>query len=190
MGDARWTWIASGRTFDLRGVYNENPGRRFVRPFMVFLIAGGFFLFASTTLAFLSHRQPLTISAFEDGISLGLAAMGILFVLMLGPGATSITLGPGTVTLQYGERRSRVIDLEHRGSRITIHVYATTAPAWAQHLLIRTFPTNNPLTSDAFESLVEWAKQGGLRLEERLWQAYGATPYRIVTVIGRRSDRA
>jgi len=169
------------RTFDLQTVRDADPGRRFVRA-CASILPGGFLLFAVVLADFVLLGGSALLAEFEMGISLGIGALGLYFVLALGPGPTSLTIGPESVTLRYGEGRLQRRCLSSPGDTIQVQVFPDSYPEWARHILKRNVPANNPLTSEAYEYLEAWARGRGMSIDDRPSHAYGSTPRRVVRI--------
>jgi hypothetical protein len=169
------------RTFDLHRVSDADSGRSFVRACTSALL-GGFLLFAVVLGNLVLHGGPLLLAVFEMGIGFGFGALGLFFVVALGPGPTSLTIGPDSVTLHYGAARSQRRCLSSPGDTVQVQVFPDSYPECYRYMLKQIAPANNPLTSEAFDYLVAWARGRGMLVDDRPWRAYGATPRRIVKI--------
>jgi hypothetical protein len=156
---------------------------------MAILGTGGIILVLAVLIGFAIRGGPGFLAAAEVAIGLGLGAFGILSVLRFGPGPRTISFGREQVTICYGEDRSQVIDFTRSSTTLRIWVYPPTLPGGLPrplpfHVLLRFVPARNPLTPEAFDYLMSWAKVGGLRIDDTSLALYGDTPRRVVTLVG------
>lgn len=134
------------------------------------------------------HVREVWEGAAVVGVSLGFGILGIYSVFAFGPGATQIDIGPEAVTLRYGDRRTRRVDFRTPGSKLKLYVYPPTLPWGAarqgpRQVVLQFLPIRNPLTPDAYDFLIEWARRKGVRVEDRPWLADGPAPRRTVRLV-------
>ena len=161
-----------------------------MRAGMAILGTGGIILFFTILIGFSIRGGPEFPVAAYAAYGVGLGAFGFLSVLRFGPAPHEISCGNGQLTLRYSEQRSKVFDFKRSGTTLRILVYPATLPGglprpFPIHVLLSFVPARNPITPEAFDYLMSWAKVGGLIIDDRPVAAYGQTPRRVVTLSGR-----
>jgi len=113
----------------------------------------------------------------------GLMAFTIYVFLAIAPGPVAISIAPDSLTLTYKSGRTRVYDLTRGKSQLTIWAYQPPEPGWPLqyplHSIVGGIPNQNGISPEAYNCILDMARENGLVVERLPGSAYKATLFRL-----------
>jgi len=176
-----------GQTFDLRPVRDVElrTFRAFRLLLAVLFAATSLLWFVTPVLALVGRVSFDPFAALGAVLSGGFGCLFIILIFAMGPGAESIDVQRGALVLHYA-RRTKRIDLTRPGQKLTIWTYPEgmfggSSSRYARQVLAGVFPIRNPLTQEAYDSIMSMAHERGLRVRDTL--PWGSNPLRDRCII-------
>ena len=164
--------MAGSSVFDLRTAREQDgvPGHLVTQGILgLFGGALGFYVIYNLTLGWVRFHQSvnLQVATLVAALFLGLSTWA---VFAFAPGPVSMSIDSNTLLLRYRSGRNRRLNLDRPDLRVTLWTFPEFGSDGRpnpppRHFLVGGLPFRNPITPEAYDSLITTAKSMGLAID-------------------------